>query len=53
MARKRTVSHFFFEKKCVLVPKSLIWLHNFNPDKVFVTPRKVFFSLFCYLWQQI
>lgn len=46
MARKRTVSHFFFEKKCVLVPKSLIWLHNFNPDKVFVTPRKVFFQPF-------
>ena len=27
MARKRTFSHFFFEKKCVLVPKSLIWLY--------------------------
>ena len=26
MARKRTFSHFFFEKKCVFVPKSLIWL---------------------------
>ena len=26
MARKRTFSHFFFEKKCVFVPKSFIWL---------------------------
>ena len=38
MARKRTFSHFFFEKKCVFVPKSLIWLHNFNPDKVLLRP---------------
>ena len=30
MARKRTFSHFFFEKKCVSVPKSLICLHNFR-----------------------
>lgn len=45
MARKRTFSHFFFEKKCVFVPKSLIWLHNFNPDKVFVTlGSSVYFS---------
>ena len=33
MARKRTFSHFFFEKKCVFVPKSFIWL-----------PRSVYFS---------
>ena len=30
---------------CVFVPKSFIWLHNFNPDKVFVTlGSSVYFS---------
>jgi hypothetical protein len=32
MARKRTFSHFFFEKKCVFVPKSLIWLPREGRD---------------------
>ena len=32
MARKRTVSHFFFEKKCVFVPKSFIWLPREGPN---------------------
>lgn len=41
MARKRTVSHFFFEKKCVLVPKSLIWLPREGRD---VLGSSVYFS---------
>ena len=32
MARKRTFSHFFFEKKCVFVPKSFIWLPREGRD---------------------
>lgn len=32
MARKRTFSHFFFEKKCVFVPKSFIWFPREGRD---------------------
>ncbi len=42
MARKRTFSHFFFEKKCVFVPKSLIWLPREGRD-VFIC---IFFLCF-------
>lgn len=41
MARKRTFSHFFFEKKCVFVPKSLIWLLREGRD---VLGSSVYFS---------
>lgn len=41
MARKRTFSHFFFEKKCVLVPKSFIWLPREGRD---VLGSSVYFS---------
>ena len=41
MARKRTFSHFFFEKKCVFVPKSLIWLPREGRD---VLGSSVYFS---------
>ena len=41
MARKRTFSHFFFEKKCVFVPKSLIWLSREGRD---VLGSSVYFS---------
>lgn len=47
MARKRTFSHFFFEKKCVFVPKSLIWLPREGRD-VFIcissNPQPIGFS---------
>ena len=41
MARERTFSHFFFEKKCVFVPKSLIWLLREGRD---VLGSSVYFS---------
>lgn len=40
MARKRTFSHFFFEKKCVFVPKSLIWLPREGRDVLACTSLK-------------
>ena len=42
MARKRTFSHFFFEKKCVFVPKSFIWLPREGRDVL------GFFSLYIF-----
>ena len=46
MARKRTFSHFFFEKKCVFVLKSLIWLQMLVVKVgCVVMTRSTFFSM--------
>ena len=44
MARKRTFSHFFFEKKCVFVPKSFIWLPREGRDVLAILQAESLFT---------